>query len=339
MGFFSKNISIDLGTANVVIYVQGQGIVLREPSIAAVSDDEYRDVLAVGAQAKMMLGRTPAGMKAIYPLREGVIADFLITEEMLSKFIAKALKRKLTIGSGASVVICVPYSITEHERVAVEQAVKNCGAKEAYIVDQPMAAAIGAGLPINSPIGSMIVDIGGGTTEIAVITMGEISVARSIRTGGIRMDRDIIYYVKKNYNTLIGEKTAEEVKIEIGSALDYKDTSSMEIRGRDLSSNMPTTIELTSRQICYAIRDTIDSIILEIRAVLETVSPELSGDILQNGITLTGGGALLHDMAERIYLDTQIHVKVADTPMDCVALGAGVIAEQLDELKKSHRRR
>ncbi len=339
MAFFSKNIAIDLGTANVVIYVQGKGIVLREPSIAAVSDDEYRDVLEVGTQAKMMLGRTPAGIVPVYPLREGVIADFMITEEMLSKFMIKALNRRLTIASSSSVVICVPCNISEHERKSVEKAVKNCGAKQAYITQQPIAAAIGAGLPINSAQGSMVVDIGGGTTEIAVVTMGEISISRSIRTGGVHMDNDIVYYVKKQYNALIGDKTAEEIKIEIGSAMDYKDTSSMQVRGRDLMSNMPIALEITSREVCYAIRDTIDRIILEIRAVLENLTPELSADILEHGITLTGGGALLNDMAERIYLDTQIPVKVADSPMDCVALGAGIIAEQIEELKKSRRKR
>ena len=339
MAFFSKNIAIDLGTANVVIYIQGQGIVLREPSIAAVRDDEYRDVLEVGTQAKMVLGRTPSGIKAVYPMRDGVIIDFMVTEEMLSKFIAKALKRKMTIASSSGVVICVPCDITDHERKAVEKAVKNCGAKEVYIAQQPIAAAIGAGLPINSPIGSMVVDIGGGPTEIAVVTMSEISISRSIRTGGVRMDNDIVYYVRKKYNAQIADKTAEELKIEIGSAMDYKDTSSMQVRGRDLSSNMPVTLEITSREVCYAIRETVDRIILEIRAVLENLSPELSADVLEHGIMLTGGGALLNDIAERIYLDTQIPVKVAEAPMDCVALGAGIIAEQLNELKKSRFKR
>ena len=338
MAFFSKNIAIDLGTANVVIYIQGQGIVLREPSIAAVTDDEYKDVVAVGNKARMMLDRTLAGIKALYPLREGIITDFLVTEEMLSKFLVKALKRRLTIGSSTSVVMCVPCSITEHERKAVERAAKNCGAREAFIADQPMAAAIGAGLPINSPIGSMIVDIGGGTTEIAVITMSSIAVSRSLRIGGIRMDRDIIYYMKKKYNVLLSDRMAEEVKIEIGTAVNFDEVSSMQVRGRDLSSNMPVSFEITSREICYALKDTIDTIVLEIRAVLENLTPEISEDILQHGITLTGGGALLRGMAQRIYIDTQIPVKVTDTPLDCVALGAGIIAEQLNELKKSRRR-
>lgn len=339
MALFSKNIAVDLGTVNTVVYVQGQGIVLREPSLAAVSDDKYRDVLAVGMKAKMMLGRTPAGIRAVYPLRDGVIKDFLVTEEMLSKFLAKALKKRSIIGSSTNVVICVPCSIEKHERKTIEKTVKNCGAKEVYIAQQPMAAAIGAGLSVNSPLGSMVVDIGGGTTEIAVISMSDIVTSRSIRAGGTTMDREIIYYVKKKYNVIISERTAEEVKIELGSAMEYKDISSMHIRGRNASSNMPETIELTSREVSYAIMDTVDSIILEIRAVLENTTPEMSSDILKYGITLTGGGALLDSMAQRIYNDTQINVTIAKTPLDCVALGAGIIAEQLSELKKNHRKR
>lgn len=339
MGFFSKNIAVDLGTTNVLIYIQGQGIVLREPSIAAVSDDEYRDVLEVGSQAKMTLGRTPAGIVAVYPLREGVIDDFMVAEEMLSKMLAKALRRRSLIGASASAVVCVPCNINEHESKQIEKVIKHCGAKEVFMAKQPMAAAIGAGLPVNSPRGSMVVDIGGGTTEIAVVTMSDISISRSLRVGGVRMDKDIQYYVERQYNTQISDRTAEEIKIELGSAFEYKNNSSIQVRGRSLVSNMPVKLELTSREVCFAIRDTVYSIIHEIRQVLEMVTPEIASDILTYGITLTGGGALLQDMAERINYETQIPVRVAERPLDCVALGAGIIADQLNDLKKSRRAR
>lgn len=339
MGFFSKNIAVDLGTTNVLIYIQGQGIVLREPSIAAVSDDEYRDVLEVGSQAKMTLGRTPAGIVAVYPLREGVIDDFMVAEEMLSKMLSKALRRRSLIGASASAVVCVPCNINEHESKQIEKVIKNCGAKEVFMAKQPMAAAIGAGLPVNSPRGSMVVDIGGGTTEIAVVTMSDIHISRSLRVGGVRMDKDIQYYVERQYNTQISDRTAEEIKIELGSAFEYKNNSSIQVRGRSLVSNMPVKLELTSREVCFAIRDTVYSIIHEIRSVLEMVTPEIASDILTYGITLTGGGALLQDMAERINYETQIPVRVAERPLDCVALGAGIIADQLNDLKKSRRAR
>jgi rod shape-determining protein MreB len=339
VGLFSKNVAIDLGTTNVLIYVPGQGIVLREPSIAAVSDDEYRDVLEVGSSAKMTLGRTPAGIVPVYPLREGVIDDFIVAEEMLSKMLEKALKRRSLIGASSSAVVCVPCNINEHETKQIEKAVKHCGAKEVFMAKQPMAAAIGAGLPVNSPRGSMVVDIGGGTTEIAVVTLSDISISRSLRIGGVRMDKNIQYYVERNYNTLISDRTAEEVKIELGSAFEYKDNASIQIRGRAVGSNMPVKLELTSREVCFAIRDTIYSIIHEIRSVLELVTPEISSDILRYGITLSGGGALLQDMAERINYETQVPVRVAERPLDCVALGAGIIADQLNELKKSRRAR
>jgi rod shape-determining protein MreB len=257
VGLFSKNIAIDLGTTNVLIYIQGQGIVLREPSIAAVSDDEYRDVLEVGSSAKMTLGRTPAGIVPVYPLREGVIDDFMVAEEMLSKMLAKALSRRSLIGASSSAVVCVPCNINEHENKQIERVIKHCGAKEVFMAKQPMAAAIGAGLPVNSPRGSMVIDIGGGTTEIAVVTMSDISVSRSLRIGGVRMDKDIQYYVEKRYNTIISDRTAEEVKIELGSAFEYKDNASIQIRGRALDTNKPDKLELTSREVCLAIRDTV----------------------------------------------------------------------------------
>lgn len=339
MALFKKNVAVDLGTVNVVIYVAGQGIVLREPSVAAVSDDKYREVYAVGAQAKSMLAKTPAGIKEVYPVREGVINDFLIAEEMMSIFLAKALKRKSIIGATTSVVIGVPCSISKKERESVQKALRNAGAKEAIIAEQPMLAAIGAKLPVNSPVGSMIVDIGGGTTEIAIVSLSEIVVSRSIRVGGRLMDRDIAYYVRKKYNVAISEKIAEQIKIEFGSARDIKDMSSINVRGKNAFSGVPESVELTSREISNAIGNTVDRIVLEIRALLENISPEIATDVLENGITLTGGGALLDGMDERIFADIGIPVKIAATPLDCVARGAGVIAEQLEELKKSRRRR
>ncbi len=339
MALFKKNVAVDLGTVNVVIYVAGQGITLREPSVAAVSDDKYSEVYAVGIKARELLLKTPAGIKEVYPVRDGVINDFMTAEEMLSIFLAKALKRRSIIGASTSVVIGIPCSMTKKEKESVEKAVKNAGAKEVIIADQPMLAAIGAGLPINSAVGSMIVDIGGGTTEIAIVSLSEIVESRSIRVGGNLMDREIAYYVKKKYNVAISPKIAEQIKIEFGSALETKDMSSINVRGKNAFSGVPESVELTSREISAAISNTVDRIVLEIRATLENISPEIATDILENGIMLTGGGALLDGMARRIYTDINIPVKIAQAPLDCVALGAGVVAEQLEELKKSRSRR
>ena len=339
MAFFKKNVAVDLGTVNAVVYVAGEGIVLREPSVAAVSDDRYKEVLAVGTQARAMLSKTPAGIREVYPVRDGVIGDFHVAEEMISVFMAKALKRRSVIGTSVSVVVGVPCSISPKDKESVQKAVKNAGAKEAIIAEQPMLAAIGAGLPVNSPIGSMVVDIGGGTTEIAIVSLSEVVKSRSIRIGGTHMDRDIVYYMQKHYNLAITDKIAEQIKIEFASALDVRDISSINVRGKNASSGVPESVEITSREVCGAISNTVDTIVLEIRALLENVSPEISADILQNGIYLTGGGALLDGMDKRIYSDIGIQVKTAKTPLDCVALGAGLIAEQLEELKKSKYRR
>ncbi len=333
---FSKNVAVDLGTANILVYVEGQGIVLREPSVAAVSTDGHRRVLAVGEEASRMLGRTPENMEAVRPLRDGVIADFKITGQMLRAFIKKAVKKK-SIFSGFNMVICVPCSITESEKRAVQDAARHSGARQCYIAEEPVAAAIGANLPFNEPRGSMVVDIGGGTTEIAVVSVGGVVRSRSLRVGGVKMDDAIANYMKKQYNVFIGDKTAEEIKISIGSAMDCKDVSSMQVRGRDVVSGMPATIEITSREASYALNGIIMEMISEIHKVLEVTPPELSGDILQYGIMLTGGGALLHDLDERITYETGIPVHVAESPLDCVALGAGRIVEELDSLRRASR--
>jgi rod shape-determining protein MreB len=335
MALFKKNVALDLGTVNVVIYVAGQGITLREPAVAAVSNDKYREVLAVGTQARAKLAKLPGGAKEVYPVKEGVINDFLVAEEMISYFLAKALKRRTIIGAGTSVVVGVPCSVSEKDKQTVQKAIKNAGAKEVVVAEQPMLAAIGAGLPIKSPVGSMVVDIGGGTTEIAIVSLSEIVVSRSIRIGGTLLDHDIAYYVRKKYDLAITDKVAEQIKIEFASALDIKDMSSINVRGRNAYSGVPESVELTSREVCAAISNTVDSIVIEIRALLEHISPEIAADVLENGITLTGGGALLNGMAERIINDIGIPAKVARTPLDSVALGAGVIAEQLEDLKKS----
>ena len=339
MALFKRNVAVDLGTVNVVIYVAGQGIVLREPSVAAVGDDKFREVYEVGARARALLAKTPAGLREVYPVREGVVGDFEVSEELLSILLAKALKRRSIVGAGTNVVIGIPCSVSEREKQLVELAVKNAGAKEVVIAYQPMLAAIGAKLPVNSPVGSMVVDIGGGTTEIAVISLSEIVDSRSIRVGGSLMDRDIVYYIRKNYNVAVSDKIAEQIKIEFGSALENRGVSSINVRGKNAFSGVPESVEITSREVSSAISNSVDRIVLEIRALLEHLSPEISADVLENGITLTGGGALLDGMTERIHEDIGIPVKIADSPLDCVALGAGVIAEQLEGLKKPKNRR
>ncbi len=339
MAWFRKNVAVDLGTVNIVIYVAGQGIVLREPSVAAVSDDRFSDVLAVGTQAASALAKSSAGVRAVYPVREGVIRDVETAEEMLSILLAKALKKRSIIGAGTNVVIGIPSSSSEREKQILKKAVKDAGAREVIIAEQPMLAGIGAGLPINSPVGSLVVDIGGGTTEIAIVSLSEIVESRSIRVGGSHLDRDIAFYVRKKYNVSINEKVAEQIKIEFGSATQARGTASINVRGKNADSGAPQSVEITSREVCAAISNTVDTIVLEIKALLENISPEIAEDILGNGMMLTGGGALLDGMADKIYQDIGIKAKVAKTPLDCVALGGGLIAEQLEELKKSRGRR
>lgn len=333
---FSKNVAVDLGTANILVYVAGEGIVLREPSVAAVSTEGHRRVLAVGEEASRMLGRTPEGMEAVRPLRDGVIADSKVTGQMLRAFVKKAVKKK-SIFSSFNMVICVPCFITESEKRAVQDAARQSGARQCYIAEEPVAAAIGADLPFNDPRGSMVVDIGGGTTEIAVVSVGGVVASKSLRVGGVKMDEAIVTYMKKQYNVAIGDKTAEELKVTIGSAMDSKDVSSMMVRGRDVVSGMPATIEVTSREVSYALNGLIVEMVAEIHKVLEQTPPELAGDVLQYGIVLTGGGALLRNLDERITYETGIPTYIAEYPLDCVALGAGRMVEELDSLKRTAR--
>lgn len=332
MNAFTKDMGIDLGTANTLVFIKGKGIILREPSVVAI--DKYtKQVLAVGEDAKKMIGRTPGNIVAIRPLKDGVIADFDVTQEMLKYFIRKATQKKSLFQP--RVVVCVPSGVTEVEKRAVEEATIQAGAKDAFLIEEPMAAAIGAGLPVQEPTGSMVVDIGGGTTEVAVISLGGIVTSKSIRVGGDELDNYIVNFVKKEYSLMIGERTAEEVKISIGSALDTNELGAMEIRGRDLVSGLPKTIEITSREIFEALREPVNNIIDAIKSTLEKTPPELSSDVMETGIVLTGGGALLHGLDRLITYETGIPVRVADAPLDCVALGTGKALESIEILKKT----
>ncbi len=315
---FTRDIGIDLGTANTLVYLKGKGIIMREPSVVAydVRNDAVR---AVGTEAKEMIGRTPGSIVAVRPLKNGVIADYDVTAAMLKRFIKESLKGSLF--SRVRVVICVPAGVTEVESRAVHDAVKQAGAIDVDIVEEPMAAAVGAGLPVLDATGNMIVDIGGGTSEVAVISLGDIVTAQSIRTAGDDLDEAIINYIRKKHNLLIGERTAEQLKIEIGSALPYDDEKSVEIKGRNLLDGLPKNITISSEEVREAMSDTLDVIIESIRTTLEKTPPELSADIIENGITLTGGGALLRGLAERIEQETNMKVVVADNPLDCVVEG------------------
>ena len=324
---FAQDIGIDLGTANTVVYVKGKGIVLREPSVVAVNEKtESGTVVAVGNEAKEMIGRTPGSIQAVRPLKDGVIADFEISSEMLKEFIKMAIKRSLF--SRARVLICVPSGITEVERKAVHDAARNAGAKYASLIQEPLAAAMGAGLPITEAVGSMIVNIGGGTTEVAVISYRDIVTSKSIRVAGDNFDEAIIDYIRKKHNMLIGERTAEDVKIKIGSAVSYDGESAMDIRGRSLQDGLPQNIEITSEEIREALKEPLAQIVETIRATLEKTPPELLSDIVDNGITLTGGSSLLRGLADLISKETKIPVHIAAEPMDCVANGMGYCLEK-----------
>lgn len=326
-----RDIGIDLGTANTLVHVKGKGIVVKEPSVVAINK-ETREVLAVGDNAKEMLGRTPGNIIAIRPMKDGVIADYDITRKMIKYFIQKACPK-----SGffkPRVIVCIPYGITEVEKRAVEEAVVQAGAKEAYIVEEPMAAAIGAGLPIEEPIGNMIVDIGGGTSEVAVISLGGIVTSVSLRKAGDALDDAIISHVKKNNNLLIGERTAEEIKIKLGSAYDIGEVKAMEIRGRDLVSGLPKTITLTTEEVREALREPVSDIIDAIKATLEKTPPELASDVMEKGIVLTGGGAMLGGFDRLIELETGISVIVAENPLDCVVIGTGTVLNEIATLRK-----
>jgi rod shape-determining protein MreB and related proteins len=330
--YFSRDIGIDLGTANTLVFVKGRGIVLREPSVVAIRRDTGA-ILEVGEEAKRMIGRTPGNIVAIRPMKDGVIADFDVTQTMLRHFIGKAYKRKTIFK--AVVVVCVPSGVTEVEKRAVIDATKQAGAKEAFLIEEPMAAAIGAGLPVEEPTGSMIVDIGGGTTEVAIISLGGIVTSRSIRVGGDEMDEAIVQYIKKNYNLMIGERTAEEVKITIGTAYrNEKEPRTMEIRGRDLVSGLPKTQHITDAEIEQALADPVSSILEAIKITLEKSPPELAADIMDKGIVMTGGGALLHELDRLVAKETGMPVYIAENPLDCVALGAGKALAEIELLRR-----
>lgn len=329
---FSKDIGIDLGTANTLVYMRGKGIIIREPSVVAV-DVKMDRVRYVGQDAKDVIGRTPGSIVAVRPLKDGVIADFDMTTSMLQEFIRKALKGRAFAGSRVRVIICIPSGVTAVERRAVKEATQNAGAKRVSIIEEPMAAAIGAGLPVAEPTGSMIVDIGGGTSEVAVISLGGIVTSRSVRVAGDEFDSSIINYIKKKYNLLIGERTAENIKIAIGSAYPYADNEpSMDIKGRNLLNGLPENITVTSEEIREALSEPLSHVIEAIKVTLEKTPPELAADIIDQGIMLAGGGALLKGLDLLIHAETGMPVKVAERPLDCVADGTGKVLENIDKL-------
>jgi rod shape-determining protein MreB len=334
MGFFnlvSNDIGIDLGTANTLVFVRGQGIVLDEPSIVAIEVNSKK-VLAVGAEAKEMVGRTPGEIMSIRPLKDGVIADFEITEKLLSNFIRRVVKHRYLMKP--RVVISVPSGITEVEKRAVRDSAENAGAREVFLIQEPMAAAIGVGLNVHLPSGIMVIDIGGGTSEIAVISLDGIVNNVSIRIGGDEMDEAIMLYLKKNYNLLIGERTAEEIKIKIGSAFPLDEEESMEIKGRDLVAGIPKTMKLSSVQVREALSEPVDAIIQAVRQALEETPPELAADILDKGIVVTGGGALLKGMDKRLRKETDLAINIAEDPLTCVVRGTGKVLEEMSDYSK-----
>ncbi|HEX2090369.1 MAG TPA: rod shape-determining protein [Actinomycetota bacterium] len=331
-GVLGRDMAVDLGTANTLVYVRGRGIVLDEPSVVAVNT-QNNAILAVGSEAKRMIGRTPSHIRAIRPLKDGVIADFDITEKMLRYFIQKVHQRRFM--AKPRVVVCVPSGITGVEQRAVEEATLSAGARSAFIIEEPMAAAIGAGLPIHEPSGNMVVDIGGGTTEVAVISLGGIVTSSSVRVGGDELDEAIIGHVKKEYSVALGERTAEAIKIAVGSAFPSADDEVVaEIKGRDLVSGLPKTIQITAEEVRRAIDEPVNQILDAIKDTLDRCPPELSADIMDKGIVLTGGGALLKGLDERLKHETAMPIHVADSPLSCVAVGSGKCLEEFDVLKR-----
>ncbi|MBZ4642746.1 MAG: rod shape-determining protein MreB [Deferribacteres bacterium] len=331
MEIFSNDLAIDLGTANTLIYIKGKGIVCSEPSVVAINNDT-KEVLAVGNEAKSMLGRTPANIVAIKPMEDGVIANFEVTEKMIRYFIQKVHKRKSLVRP--RIIICVPSGVTQVEKRAVKDSAIQAGAREVYLIEEPMAAAIGAGLPIEEPCGNMIVDIGGGTTEVAVISLSGIVYSNSVRIGGDEMDEAIVNYIKRKYNLLIGTYTAEQIKIKIGSAFELEESLTIEIKGRDLVNGIPKTIEVTDSEIREAIEYAVSKIIEAIKVALEKTPPELSADIVDRGIVLTGGGALLRGLDKRLSAETGLPIIIADDPLTAVALGSGKALDEIKLLKK-----
>ena len=335
LAFLGRDMAVDLGTANTLVYVRRRGIVLNEPSVVALNTDTGK-IVAVGVQAKRMIGRTPGNIVAIRPLKDGVIADFDVTERMLRYFIQKVHRRRHL--ARPRLVVAVPSGITGVEQSAVKEAGRQAGARRVYVIEEPMAAAIGAGLPVHEPVGSMVVDVGGGTTEVAVISLGGIVASDSIRVGGDEMDQAIIAFVKKEHSVMLGERTAEEIKMAIGSACPSPEEPHIEIRGRDLVSGMPKTIVLTSQEIRAAMSEPVQAIVDAIKATLDKTPPELASDIMDRGIMLAGGGSLLQGLPERLRQETQIPIQLAESPLTCVAVGSGKYLEEIDAIAHSKRR-
>jgi rod shape-determining protein MreB len=333
-GFFSSDLAIDLGTANTLVYVKGKGIVLNEPSVVAVQKDArgQNRVLAVGQEAKGMLGRTPGNIQAIRPMKDGVIADFDVTEAMLKYFIRKAHNRRTLVHP--RIVICIPFGITEVEKRAVKESAQAAGARDVFMIQEPMAAAIGAGLPVTEPQGNLIVDIGGGTTEVGVISLGGIVFSKSIRVAGDKMDEAIIAYIRRRHNLLIGERTAELIKINLGCAFPLDESRTMDVKGRDLIHGIPKTITITSEETMEALAEPVASIVETVKITLEKTPPELAADIIDKGIILAGGGALLTNLDLLLREETGLPVIVAPDPLYCVALGSGQVLDSIDLLKR-----
>ncbi len=333
-GFLSADMAIDLGTANTLVYVKGRNIVLNEPSVVAIAEVKgKKQVLAVGEEAKQMLGRTPGNIQAIRPLRDGVIADFEIAEDMIKYFIRKVHNRRSF--ASPMIVICVPSGSTAVERRAIQESAEAAGARKVFLIEEPMAAAIGAGLPVTEPTGSMVVDVGGGTTEVAVLSLGGIVYARSVRVGGDKMNEAIIAYIRRNHNLLVGESSAERIKEEIGSACPPEEGEgrTMEIKGRDLMNGVPKELVISERQIAESLAEPLSSIIEAVKVALEHTAPELAADIVDKGIVLTGGGALLGNMDYILRYATGLPVSIADGPLSCVALGTGRALEEMKKLR------
>ncbi|HEV2037023.1 MAG TPA: rod shape-determining protein [Candidatus Eremiobacteraceae bacterium] len=341
LGLFSSDISIDLGTANTLVLVRGKGIVINEPSVVAI-DKKTKRVLAIGVEAKKMVGRTPANIVAIRPLRDGVISDFDITQKMLEYFIKKVHDRRWFNLPRPRVVVGIPSGVTEVERRAVKDAAENAGAREAHLIEEPMAAAIGAGLPVTDAVGSMIVDIGGGTTEVAVLSLGGIVVSRSLRVAGDEMNDDIINYARQKYNLLVGERMAESIKIAIGSAYPLEEERTMTLRGRNLITGLPESVDISSVEVREALSGSVQTIVSVVRSAIDDTPPELVSDLMEAGIALAGGGSLLLGLAERLSEETKIHVFVADDPLTCVVRGGGTVLQDLSVYVKvlaaPHRR-
>ncbi len=334
LGWFSNDLAIDLGTANTLVYVRGKGIVLCEPSVVAVRKDERgaNRILAVGKDAKLMLGKTPGNIVAIRPMQDGVIADFEVTEAMIRYFIRKVHNRRKLVRP--RIIVCIPSGVTQVERRAVRESAESAGAREVYLIEEPMAAAIGAGLPITEPLCNMVVDIGGGTTEVGVISLAGMVFSRSVRVGGDKMDLAILQHVKRQYNLLIGERTAEVIKTTIGNAYPVGERETMLIKGRDLVSGIPKTLEINSDEIRESIQEQIDSIVETIKIALEQTPPELAADIVDRGIVLTGGGALLKGLDHLLRLETGLPITLVDDPLSTVVLGSGKALEEIEILKQ-----